>query len=139
MLRGKVWGETSEIFNHNNISCMSLHIHKGYTCSWHKHNNKMNGFYVIKGKLLIQVNKNNDHKMIDSTLLLSKEKTYVSIGEIHRFVAITNVVALEWYWAELNINDIDRIDHGSCLDDNEFKKIKEIAKQIKKLKGINYD
>ena len=57
--QGKIWGETSPIFNKNNVEIHRIEIKKGGYCSKHKHEHKFNAFFVEKGKLQISVWKNN--------------------------------------------------------------------------------
>lgn len=126
MIRGKVWGSTELLFNHNNVECHRIKIKAGYACSWHLHNSRQNEFYVLEGRLIIQVQK-NDYDLTDNTLLNAGERTYAPVGEKHRFVALTDVDALEWYWVDLKKDDIKRDDHGKKLSEEE---VEEILKQI---------
>ena len=92
-------------------------------CSTHKHDMRYNAFYVESGKLVIEVIK-NDYDLTDRTVLTSGLKTVAKSGEMHRFVAIEDTVALEWYWVENMDKDIDRQDHGYMMGDDEFKQIR---------------
>ena len=126
MLRGKIWGSTESLFNHNNVECHRIKIKAGYASSWHVHNSRQNEFYIISGKLVIQSHK-NDYKLIDNTLLCDGDKTYVPVNERHRFIALTDVDALEWYWVNLNYDDIKRTDHGKQIPKNELSEIMKLV------------
>ena len=106
MLQGKVWGNTVEIFNRNNVEIHRIEVEPGGFCSKHRHNSKFNGFYVESGELDITVWK-GDYDLIDKTTLKSGDYTVVSPGEFHQFRAVGEVVAYEIYWVTLG-KDIER-------------------------------
>lgn len=112
---GKIWGETIPIYIGSNIEMHRISINKGGTCSLHSHQSKFNGFYVICGELEIEVHK-NDYNLIDKTILYDGDFTICKPGEYHRFIAKSDVEALEIYWTELNHNDIVRKDVGKIND-----------------------
>ena len=68
-------------------------------------------FYVIEGELKIEVWK-KDYDLKDVTILKSGQKTIVSPGEYHKFTAIRDTKALEIYWVELHLGDIERKNCG---------------------------
>ena len=107
MKAGKVWGQTSTIFQNGVFEFHHIIFNKGSKCSKHKHKYKWNGFYVTKGKLIIRVWK-NDYNLMDETLLTEGEWTTVKPGEYHQFEAVSDGEALELYWAEFDHNDIER-------------------------------
>ena len=109
-LAGKVWGSTKKIFQKNNVSINRIEVGKGGYCSWHRHKNKYNMFFVEKGMIEIQVEKNN-YKLTDITTLMDGEFTVVPPGEYHRFCASTHgAIVYEIYWTdnELDEEDIER-------------------------------
>jgi len=104
---GKCWGCTMDVFRHNNVQINRIEIHAGGYCSEHKHEHKFNGFWVELGQLEVDVWK-NDYDMVDTTCLSRQEFLVVAPGEYHRFRALTQVVAYEIYWTELEESDIQR-------------------------------
>ena len=111
-IQGKVWGNTQTITNMNGVCVNLIHCNAGGYCSWHKHNNKYNRFFVIDGIMTIEVEK-KDYDLVDKTVLSQEESTTVKPGEFHRFIANTDVIALEIYWTELT-EDIERRSCGGA-------------------------
>lgn len=110
---GKVWGVTELIESNNSFEFHRIDIRNGGICSKHLHKHKWNGFYVVKGKLLIRVWK-NDYELVDETILFPGQYTAVAPGEFHQFEALDETIAFELYWAEFDHNDIQRENVG-CL------------------------
>lgn len=105
---GKIWGVTEKIVANNVLEFHRIHIKKDGYCSKHKHNHKINAFYVQEGKLLIRVWKNN-YDLVDETVLESGDFMEVADREFHQFYALEDTVAFELYWARtLNHDDIER-------------------------------
>lgn len=111
MKSGKIWGETNVIFTLNGVRQHGLFIYEGSYCSRHKHEHQYNGFYVLSGTLEISIWK-NEYDLCDKTILTPGTQTIVSPGEFHRFMGVTDVLAVEWYWAEAKESDICRSDCG---------------------------
>ena len=109
--QGKVWGNTSEIFNQNNVEIHRIEAKANGYCSIHKHQHKYNMFFVETGILMVEVWK-NDYDLVDTTLLKAKEYTIVKPGEFHKFTAKTDVIAYEIYWTTLDSSDIIRKTSG---------------------------
>ena len=112
MKAGKVWGQTELIEANGVLELHRICIREKGRCSEHCHQSKWNGFYVESGKLLIRVWKEK-YALIDETILGAGDYTKVPPGEFHQFEALTDVVAYELYWAELNHDDIKRRSVGS--------------------------
>lgn len=112
--QGKVWGETSDIFNKNNVEIHVIHIKKGGYCSKHLHKYKFNRFVMLSGKLKISVWKEykDGSTLEDVTIINQGEQCTVSPNEYHRFEALEDCTALEIYWCELSGSDIVRLDTG---------------------------
>ena len=106
-ISGKVWGNTQLIFRNNNFEIHRIEVNKGGFCSKHKHNHKSNGFFMESGELEIQVWK-MDYNLCDKTLLKPKQFSIVKPGEFHMFLALTDVIAYEIYWVDLDPSDIVR-------------------------------
>ena len=110
MIQGKIWGNTQNIFNKNNVEIHRIEIDKGGYCSKHKHIHKYNAFFVENGSLEISIWK-KDYELCDKTTISDTQMTVVSPGEEHMFRALEDTVAYEIYWVELT-NDIVRSNHG---------------------------
>jgi len=106
---GKVWGETQELFNNGTVSVNYLKIKAGGYCSEHRHIKKSNQFFVISGRLAIQI-WHGDNK--DETIIKPGDMTTIPPGVFHRFWAITNVECLEIYEVRFDGEDIERRTHG---------------------------
>lgn len=120
IIQGKVWGETSQIFNKNNVELHYVHINKGGYCSKHKHRFKYNRFVILRGKLKVTIWKEYaDTTLEDVTILESGRECTVPPGEYHRFEALEDCLLFEIYWVDLNENDIVRKDNGGMLDEAE--------------------
>lgn len=109
---GKVWGNTSKIFEHNNVSIHFLNAKCGHKCSKHIHEHKYNKFFVISGCIEISVWKNG-YELVDETILEAGMSTTVSPGEYHKFTVHADSKVLEIYWTELADDDIIREGIGS--------------------------
>lgn len=107
MKSGKVWGSTQSLFHANNVEVHRISIVPGGYCSKHKHLNKWNLFYVESGKLQVEIWREKSG-LRDETEISTGEMFAVPPGEFHRFRALTDVIAYEIYWVELDPNDIIR-------------------------------
>ena len=107
MKSGKIWGTTQPIFHANNVEVHRIAIVPGGFCSKHKHLNKWNLFYIESGELVVE-NWRVKSGLCDETTVSAGETFAVPPGEFHRFRALTDVVAYEIYWTELDPNDITR-------------------------------
>jgi mannose-6-phosphate isomerase-like protein (cupin superfamily) len=116
MVMGKVWGSTEELLSTPMLSLHRLKIFHNHHCSLHVHRFKWNGFYVIRGKLFIEVIK-NDYALTDVTELAPGDITTVKPGEHHRFrTGDENCEALEFYYTEPLSEDIIRKDKGGPVE-----------------------
>ena len=111
MKHGKVWGETKPIIITPLVEIHEIKINKGAQCSTHVHKHKWNGFYLLSGKLHIEVWK-NEYDLKDITILNPSEFTTVRPGEYHRFWAEEDSTAIEIYYPEPLTEDILRKDVG---------------------------
>lgn len=119
MKAGKVWGKTEALFARNNVEVHRIEVEKGGYCSKHKHANKWNMFFVESGELEVIVWKGGE--VHDSTILQAGDNTAVPPGEFHQFKAVTDVIAYEMYWVELNANDIVRETVGGKVPETATK------------------
>ena len=108
MIMGKVWGSTEPLLVTSMIEVHRIKINKNAFCSLHKHEYKWNMFYVIKGNLFIEVQK-NDYDLVDVTPLYQGQFTSVKPNEYHRFFTKGEAVeALEVYYLNGISEDIFR-------------------------------
>ena len=107
--KGKVWGETTQIFKTSNIEVHYLRIKKGGYCSEHRHR-KSNLFFVIRGKLKIKTW--DDERLIDETILTEGQMTTIQPGPWHKFEALENTECIEIYEARVCERDIERRTQG---------------------------
>lgn len=113
---GKVWGKTNRLFEKQSVEVHHIHTKKGGYCSRHLHRHKQNMFYVLKGRLAVEVWKGN---LVDTTILGPGEMTTVAAGDIHRFHSLEDSEALEIYWVDIDPLDIDRQDTGGMGNPND--------------------
>lgn len=116
MITGKAWGTTEELLSTSMLSMHRLTIRPKHQCSLHVHRFKWNGFFVIKGRLSIDVVK-TDYALTDTTDLGPGGITTVKPGEHHRFrTGDEPCEAIEFYFTEPLSEDIDRKDTGGPVD-----------------------
>lgn len=115
MKSGKVWGTTRLVKANPAFELHDIHVNQGGQCSKHRHRHKVNGFYVLSGRLAIDVWK-NDYALVDETILDAGDYMEVRPGEFHRFRALSDVRALEVYFVRLDPDDIERETVGSAGD-----------------------
>ena len=108
MKAGKIWGDTESLLVTPMIEVHRINVLPHMHCSMHKHNMKWNMFYVIKGRLYIEVEKNN-YDLTDVTELFQGQHTSVKPNEFHRFFTKDEPVeALEVYYLNSISEDIVR-------------------------------
>ena len=103
--QSKKWGETSLIFDNNNIHIYQAKINKDQLCSKHYHKYKHNLFFVQTGTLEVRVW--HDDQM-QTHILSSEDKLSIPPGLWHQFKAIDECIILEIYYTEILHNDIIR-------------------------------
>ena len=108
MKEGKVWGTTETLLVTPMIEVHRIKINPQSYCSLHKHEFKWNMFYVVKGMLCIEVQKNN-YDLTDITELYQGQYTSVKPNEYHKFFTRDeSVEALEVYYLNPITEDIIR-------------------------------
>ena len=108
---GKFWGETSPLFNKNNVEIHRLVGEIGGYSSKHRHHAKYNMFQVESGIIEITTWKDQSGEP-DVTTLGAGDTCIVPPGLYHKFKVITKAVVYEIYWVELREDDIERSDSG---------------------------
>ena len=106
-MKQKIWGTDEKAFENDNIEVHLLRVKKGYGCSLHNHRLKRNYFYVIDGELKIR------HTLGES-ILNKGESLEIKPPNTHRFIAMTNVLALEIVSVKMEDyrDDIKRLESG---------------------------
>ena len=115
MKTGKVWGQTELLLQTPTIEIHRLTIEPRMACSLHKHEFKWNAFFVSRGMLMIEVQKNN-YKLTDITTLGPGDLCTVKPNEFHRFVTGDEPCeGIEIYYTEPLSEDIVRQTTGGPL------------------------
>lgn len=109
VLTKKFWGLTVLIQDHPMMSAHRIWVQEGGYCSWHLHEAKWNAFLVIEGHLIIE------NALGDVVDLHPGDYHAEGPGSRHRFRAVTEVLAFEWYWPEVLREDIHRFSEGGIL------------------------
>ena len=118
-IQGKVWGQTSPIFNRNNVEIHRLEINKGGTCSKHYHLHKHNMFFVESGKIEVCIWQ-KDYDLTDKTILTDTQSSIIKPGLFHQFKAIEDSIVYEIYYTCLESEDIIRETVGYSDEDSSF-------------------
>ena len=108
-VQGKIWGQTTPLFNKNNVEIHRIEGRKGGYCSKHVHASKYNRFLVESGRLKITITKDYGSGILDDVTVIGPgEQTTVAPGQWHQFEVLEDCVAFEIYWVELDPDDIER-------------------------------
>jgi len=84
----KVWGK--ELWVENREYCgKKLLLNRGFRCSLHHHKKKEETFYLIRGKILMEV---GDKKWI----MKPEDSVYIPPNTWHRFTGLTNAQIIEF-------------------------------------------
>lgn len=115
MITGKAWGSTECVLATPLIEIHRITIKSKHECSLHVHRKKSNAFLVTKGRLFIDVVK-NDYPLTDTTELRPGDMTTVRPGEHHKFRTGTqSCEAFEIYYPDVLSEDIERKGHGGPI------------------------
>lgn len=113
MKQGKIWGQTAVIESNPQIEVHRIQIDLGGKCSKHVHQVKWNGFLVLSGQIIVRVWQPNG--LVDETTLHPGDYTKVPPGQYHQFQCVHKADALEFYWAQMPAEDIDRETTGTAV------------------------
>jgi len=122
----KVWGERRRILLTDYSEIDLLYLNKNSFCSTHRHKDKINGFVVISGKVIIET-------QYGSTTLLKNESFSVYPKTIHRFISLENSIMIELAYTKkgkINENDIERISQGGTIVNNKEITLDEMEKKV---------
>lgn len=127
--QGKVWGTTHCLYERPWTSVHLLRIEQGGFCSEHRHERKLNHFFVLSGRLQIHEWPGGELKQDqpDTTTLEAGQSKTIPLGVWHSFTALQPTVCLEIYEAAPVEEDIIRRSEGGVIAGLEKKEAKEWA------------
>lgn len=116
----KVWGRELWIVNTDKYCGKILEINKGYRCSLHYHKNKDETFYILEGKVLMEVDETKE--------IMGKGRVqHIAPGVKHRFTGLedSRIIEFSTYHEE---EDSYRETKSEKIDLNKLKPILEELK-----------
>ncbi len=84
----KVWGSEEWIANYDYCG-KKLVLNQGFRCSIHYHKNKDETFYILKGKVLMEINN-------EKRIMLPGESVRIIPNTKHRFTGLENSEIMEF-------------------------------------------
>jgi mannose-6-phosphate isomerase-like protein (cupin superfamily) len=109
----KVWGSVCHLFTADHVAVSHLRVNVGYRCSQHYHDDRVNMFVIVSGKVLIEVTEANVKR---SHILVAGETLIVSNRCVHCFHVLESGSMIEVYWTDngspVRLDDIIRLDEG---------------------------
>jgi mannose-6-phosphate isomerase-like protein (cupin superfamily) len=84
----KEWGSEEWIVNRDYCG-KKLILNKGFRCSMHFHKNKDETFYILKGKVLLEVG-------MQKTIMLPDDSVLIKPGQKHRFTGLEDSEIMEF-------------------------------------------
>lgn len=109
----KPWGLTWPVGNDRDIEVTYLEAVAGGFCSNHQHVGKANRFFLVRGKIRVAFYDESGEFQHDVVLEEVGSCVDAPPGVWHRFEAIEDSAAIEYYWSPpLRGNDIIRRDTG---------------------------
>lgn len=106
LTEGKVWGETSLLFETPTVQVHHLSIRQGGYCSQHFHSWKRTKMIVLKGSLVMTIFRTDG--MEDRTILTKGAEMIIDHLVTHKFAAVEETEAIEIYDIALREPDISR-------------------------------
>ena len=110
----KEWGAEHWIVNREYCG-KKLVLKKGYRCSVHRHKIKDETFYVIKGRILMEVNERQ-------RVLMPGDKQHIAVGEAHRFTGLENSEMIEFSTHHREDDSYRDVPSGK-VPDEEFRQL----------------
>ena len=109
----KLWGNTQCIFQGMYSEVYYLNINKGGYCSDHTHNNKWNRFFILDGRISINLKDDN------YTISIGTGQYFdIKPGVLHSFMAEEDTECLEIYWVDtIDPDDIFRKNIGGIKNE----------------------
>lgn len=84
----KVWGHEEIIVNRDYCG-KKLILNKGYRCSMHYHKNKDETFYILSGKVLLEIG-------MQKNIMLPSDSMLIKPGQKHRFTGLEDSEIIEF-------------------------------------------
>jgi quercetin dioxygenase-like cupin family protein len=110
----KIWGSSTALLVKPTFEVHRIEFNKGYKCSEHRHEYKVNYFYVESGKLLIRLWPDlNSTSTAEEIILVKGDSIHIAANKIHQFEGLEDGIAFEIYWPEFFYDDIIRRTIGS--------------------------
>lgn len=114
----KIWGHTMTLFVNATSSVHYLWIGAGGYCSEHRHSQKENVFFVVRGELKIHWWE-GEKQTKQSTILSPRDYFTVPIGVWHQFEATQDTECIEIYNYIYDSIDIERRSVGGIRPTTE--------------------
>ena len=119
MKEEKVWGTVTHIFCSDDVALSHLETMAGYRCSAHRHEDRVNFFLCLTGKIVVkQWSEHSIEPKLSFALTLRKgESCVVPNGMSHQFEVVESGTVVEVYWpgkgcGPVRLDDIVRYDVG---------------------------
>ncbi len=115
----KIWGREEHIgnFKDKGFCGKLLVLNKGCRCSVHRHN-KDETFYVLKGKIFMELQKENNEEM-EEKILLPGNIVDIFDSKWHRFSGLKDSVIIEF--STPDVESERKIDSGYVPDFENWK------------------
>jgi mannose-6-phosphate isomerase-like protein (cupin superfamily) len=113
----KVWGNEELVINTNKYCGKILNLKKGYRCSMHLHKKKDETFYILEGKVLIELWKGNYHK---KKVMVKGDTQRITPRMIHRFTGLKKSRMAE-FSTQHRENDSYRISKSEKVNLNKLE------------------
>ena len=91
----KGWGKEVWMVNNELYCGKLLHVLKGKRCSIHYHKKKDETFYLLKGKILLELYEEGYPKKPTSTIFSEGDAIHIPIGLSHQFIAREDATIIE--------------------------------------------
>jgi mannose-6-phosphate isomerase-like protein (cupin superfamily) len=111
----KVWGSEEWIVNTDKYCGKKLNLKKGYRCSIHYHKNKDETFFIMSGRVLLEL----DGKQI---LMKKNDSQRVLPLQKHRFTGLTDSEIIE-FSTHHEDSDSYRDTESGKISDSEFEEL----------------
>lgn len=102
VIETKVWGTVEHIFDSHICGVSRLWVNQGFQCSKHYHEDRHNFFFVLTGRIDIELFDDDDMieqkgELSDIIPLVAGRSLMVQAGIVHRFKVITSGEIIEVY------------------------------------------
>jgi quercetin dioxygenase-like cupin family protein len=108
----KVWGREEWIVNNDLYCGKKLVVERGHRCSVHYHKLKNETFYILSGRLYVELDE-------DTRVLVPGDALDVKVGQRHRFTALETTEFFE-FSTHHEDSDSHRVEVGGRVPPEEF-------------------